>query len=313
MKKTVSEPTLVIITGPTAVGKTQVSADIARRLGTEIISADARQFYRELKIGTAPPGPELLARVPHHFVGHLSIFDYYNVSLFEQQALKVLQGIFSRSAYAVVTGGSGLYLDTLCQGIGVLPDADPAIRAYVQGFYGERGLEGLRSWLKRIDPVYYEKVDLANPNRMIRGIEVYLSAGIRYSELRRHQPVRRDFRIRRLVLNRDRAELFRRINGRVDEMVRLGLVEEAVAFFPHRELNALNTVGYKELFNWLSNLYPLHESLEKIRTNSRRYAKRQLTWFKRYPDAAWFHPDDLMGMMGFITNGKPAIRPSGSS
>lgn len=299
--KMASEPTLVIITGPTAVGKTILSAEVAHRLGTEIISADARQFYRELEIGTAPPGPELLDLVPHHFVGHLSIFDYYNVSLFEQQALEVLQQVFSRSAYAVVTGGSGLYLDTLCHGIGTLPDADPVTRAYVQGVYRETGLEGLRSWLKRIDPAYYETVDLANPNRMIRGIEVYLSAGIPYSELRRHQPVRRNFRIKRLMLNRDRGELFRRINVRVDDMVRMGLVEEAVRFFPHRMLNALNTVGYKELFSWLSNLYDLRTALEKIKTNSRRYAKRQLTWFKRYPDAAWFHPDDLDGIMRFIT------------
>jgi tRNA dimethylallyltransferase len=300
LKKTNSEPILIIITGPTAVGKTDLSVEIAHRLGTGIVSADARQFYREMKIGTAPPSPALLNKVPHFFIGHLSIFEYYNVSLFEQQALAVIDGLFARSGYAVVTGGSGLYLDTLCDGIGDLPDADPATRAYVQDVYRSRGIEGLRNWLKSLDPAYYGMVDLANPKRLMRGIEVFLSTGIPFSALRNNQPARRNFRIQRIVLNRDRKELFRRINDRVDSMVSLGLIEEAVSLFPYRDLNALNTVGYKELFGWLSNHFSLAEAVEKIRTNTRRYAKRQLTWFKRYNDAAWFHPDDVDSVMDFI-------------
>ena len=300
LKKTSSEPTLIIITGPTAVGKTELSVEIARRLGTGIASADARQFYREMQIGTAPPPPELLSAVPHFFIGHLSIFDYYNVSMFEQQALEVLDRLFATSGFAVATGGSGLYLDTLCQGIGDLPDADPAIRAYVREVFAEKGLEGLRGWVKSIDPEYYEVVDLANPNRLMRAVEVYLSTGMPFSAMRNHQPVRRPFRIRRIVLDRDRSELFRRINERVDLMVRQGLIEEAVGLFPHRDLNALNTVGYKELFAWLSNRMNLHDSVEKIKTNSRRYAKRQLTWFRRYSGAEWFHPDNPDAIMNYL-------------
>lgn len=305
LKKTGPEPTLVLITGPTAVGKSILGAEVAHRLGTGLVSADARQFYRELKIGTAPPDPETLARAPHHFIGHLSIFDYYNVSMFERQALEVLEKLFETSGYAVAAGGSGLYLDTLCQGIGDLPDADTGIRAYVQDVFRSGGLEALRNWVRRIDPVYYDEVDLANPNRLMRGIEVFLSTGIPFSELRNNQAVKRNFKIKRIILNRERSDLFARINQRVDRMLEEGLVEEAVAFFPYRHLNALNTVGYKELFAWLANRSSLQEAVEKIKTNSRRYAKRQLTWFKRYPEAGWFHPDDLEGIMSFIRYDRP--------
>ncbi len=300
MRMTFKDKTLIVLTGPTAVGKTDLSVNIAYKLNSEIISADARQFYKELKIGTAAPDISHLQKVKHHFVGHLSIFDYYNVSLFEQKALKVLEGIFQKTDYVVLTGGSGLYIDTLCHGIDHLPDAEPEVRQRIKQVYTKEGIEGIRQWIKQIDPVYYRQVDLGNPNRIKRGIEVFLSTGIPFSELRKQQYKERPFRIKRIIINRDRDELFDRINRRVDLMVKQGLIEEAIGFFKYRHLNALNTVGYKELFSWMSGCHDLKYALEKIKTNSRRYAKRQLTWFKRYEDARWFHPDQQQDIMGFI-------------
>lgn len=291
MTKISPRKTLVVVTGPTAVGKTSLSIDIAAHLQTEILSADARQFYRELVIGTAAPTAAELAQVPHHLVGHLSIHDYYNVSMFEEQAMAVLQDVFSRSDYAVLTGGSGLYIDALCQGIDMLPDADADVRNHVKQYYQENGLDALRSWLHSLDPAFFHQVDLANPNRIMRGIEVFLMTGRRFSELRTQRVVQRPFDIRLVVLNRERQELYQRINLRVDQMVQQGLIEEAISFFNQRHLNALNTVGYKEIFSWLSGQWPLHQGVEKIKTNSRRYAKRQLTWFRRYEHARWFSPD----------------------
>ncbi len=300
MRTTFKDKTLIVLTGPTAVGKTDLSVDIAHELNTEILSADARQFYRELKIGTAAPEDFHLQKIKHHFVGHLSIFDYYNVSLFEQQALKVLETVFQKTDYAVLTGGSGLYIDTLCHGIDQLPDAEPEVRQRIKQVHAKEGIDGLRQWIKKIDPAYYRQVDLANPNRIKRGIEVFLSTGTPFSELRKKQYKERPFQIKRVIINREREELFSRINRRVDLMVEQGLIEEAIGLFRYRHLNALNTVGYKELFSWISNCWYLKTALEKIKTNSRRYAKRQLTWFKRYEDARWFHPDDKKEIMDYI-------------
>jgi tRNA dimethylallyltransferase len=300
LTKTSYDKTLVVLTGPTAVGKTDLSLEVAGHLNAEIISADARQFYRELVIGTAAPTTGQLARVPHHMVGHLSIHDYYNVSLFEKQALDVLGSLFQRSDFAVLTGGSGLYIDALCYGIDELPDADPATRAHVKDFYRTHGLDAMRLWLKKTDPEFYEVVDLANPNRIMRALEVFLATGKKFSELRTRHTASRPFRIRKVIINRDRDELYRRVNQRVDHMVQQGLIEEAVSFFKQRHLNALNTVGYKELFAWLSDRWPLHVAIEKIKTNTRRYAKRQLTWFRRYDDAKWFHPDQSRQIIDFI-------------
>jgi tRNA dimethylallyltransferase len=291
--KNYKNKTLVVLTGPTAVGKTDVSIELALRLQTEIISADARQFYRELQIGTASPGLAALQTVPHHFISHLSIHDYYNVSLFEQQALKKLDELFASKDFVVLTGGSGLYIDTLCHGIDMLPDPDARARQSVRMVYDQEGLTGLRMWLKRIDPLYYDQVDLTNPNRMMRGIEVYLMSGIPFSEWRKKQIRKRPFAIKKVVLYRPREELFARINKRVYQMLDQGLVEEALHLYPFRQLNALNTVGYKEIYDWLANKVTLHAAMEKIQTNTRRYAKRQLTWFKRYEDATWFLPEEL--------------------
>jgi tRNA dimethylallyltransferase len=215
--------TVVIITGPTAVGKTDTSLTIARELGAEIISADARQFYKELKIGTAAPTPSELAQVNHHLVGHLSINDYYNVSMFEKDALALTHELFKRSDFVVLTGGSGLYIDAFCDGIDDLPEIDPQIRQKVKKIYQEQGLEGLRTQLRVFDPEYYATVDIANPNRMMRGIEVMLSTGKKFSHLRQNKYKPRPFNIKRIILNRPRQELFKRINQRTALMVEQGI------------------------------------------------------------------------------------------
>jgi len=292
-----------VITGATAVGKTDLSLDVALELGCHIVSADSRQFYRELKIGTAPPSQTELEKVPHYFVGHISVFEHYNAALFEQQAIPLIGKLFDKHDYVVVTGGSGLYLDTLCHGIDELPGISPLARRQVHEVYLREGVPGLRRWLKTIDPVYYRQADTANPMRMKRAIEVFLSAGIPFSRLRKSRHKTRPFRICRIVLDRPRQELFARINARTDRMIHDGLIEEGVCWFRFRELNALNTVGYKEIFAWLSNQWPLDVAVEKIRTNSRRYAKRQLTWFRRYADAAWFHPQERDAILEFIRRG----------
>ncbi len=292
--------TLIVLTGPTAVGKTALSLSLAECFHAEIVSADARQFYRELAIGTAAPSPHELATIKHHLIGHLSVVDYYNVSLYEQQALGVINDLFDKSDYVVLAGGSGLYIDTLCSGIDTLPPVDRLVREKVQRVFESDGLAGIRNWLKQVDPAYYHIVDPANPKRIMRGLEVFLQTGIQYSEHRKHQSVERPFTIKRVVLVRERDELFCRINARVHKMVRDGLVEECLFMYKCRHLNALNTVGYKELFAWISNEWPLNRAIEKIQTNTRRYAKRQITWFKRYPDAGWFHPDDFDGILQFI-------------
>lgn len=302
MKKSHNPNTLVVITGPTAVGKTETSLIIAEQLNAEIISADARQFYKELTIGTAAPTPSERQRIKHHFAGHLSVFDYYNASQFEQEALARIEQLFHHSPYVVVSGGSGLYIDALCNGIDDLPDIDPEIRADTQRYFKMHGLEGLRQQLKSMDPDYYDEVDKTNPNRMMRGIEVFMATGQKFSHLRKRQEVQRPFQMKKVILNRPRHELFERINQRTDRMVKEGLVEEALRFFKYRHLNALNTVGYKELFAWLENRMDLQQALEKIRTNTRRYAKRQITWFKRYKDAQWFLPSEVNNILRYIKN-----------
>ena len=292
--------TLVVITGPTAVGKTQTAIEIAQTLSTEIISADARQFYKELKIGTATPSSKELAIIPHHFIGHLSVADYYNASKFEFQALELLEKLFKNHQYVLITGGSGLYIDALCDGIDDMPDADDTIREKIKVLFNEQGIEGLRIQLEKIDPEYYEQVDLANPNRIIRGLEVYYGTGKKFSEYRKNQKKNRPFNIKKIILNRPRAEVNERINHRTDLMVKDGIIEEALSFYKYKHHNALNTVGYKELFLWIANQWDLPTAIEKIKTNTRRYAKRQVTWFKKYPDAKWISPDQQKEIIEFI-------------
>ncbi len=302
MSSLTTNKTLLVVTGPTAVGKTEITTLMARRLQTHIISADARQFYREMKIGTAFPDDKTLATVPHHFIGQLSMHEYYNAAVFEKEALSLLEALFLQHDMVILTGGSGLYIDTLCHGIDTMPDHDEEARKKTQALYHDQGIAGLRSLLRQFDPEYYERADKANHKRLMRALEVCFATGQPYSSYRQAVIKERPFRIRYIVLNRPRHELFDRINTRVDEMLSDGLIEEAIGLFRFRHLNALNTVGYKEIFAWLANRLTLQTAVEKIKTNTRRYAKRQLTWFARYKDAAWFNPDEFENIMDWVDN-----------
>ena len=279
--KTFKDRTLLVVTGPTAVGKTEYTLDLAERLGTVIISADSRQMFREMSIGTARPSPEELARVPHYFVGTLSIHDYYNVSMFEHQVLELLETLFVSHPVVIMTGGSPQYIDAVCKGIDEIPDPDPDTRAYVHNLYEHNGIEALRAQLQLLDPDYFALVDHNDHKRMCRAVEVSLQMGKPYSSFLHSTPKERNFHIEKYYLNRPREELFDRIGKRVDKMMELGLLEEARSLYPYRELNALNTVGYKELFDYFDGKCSLEQAVEDIKTHTRRYAKRQLTWFKR--------------------------------
>ncbi len=293
--------TLIIIAGPTAVGKTSFGIKLAKHYCTEILSADSRQFYKELQIGTATPEADELSAVKHHFIGHISIHDYYNVSMFENQALDIIDQLLESNNKAILLGGSGLYINVICSGISELPDPDPELRNELKATYQKSGISELRNILKKLDPEYYSTVDLANPNRILRALEVCITTGKKYSDLRKQPSKKRDFNIIKIGLERDRDELFERINHRVDKMMEDGLLEEVRGLYENKNLNALNTVGYKELFSFLDNKISLEEAIEKIKTNSRRYAKRQLTWFKKDKDYHWFHPDEFEKVVDYLT------------
>lgn len=282
--KTFNKPTLIVIAGPTAVGKTKFCLNLAKKYQTSIISADSRQFYRELKIGTAAPTEQELQTVPHYFIAHLSIHDYYSTSRFEQDVLQLLPSLFQQNQVVIMTGGSGLYLDTVCHGIDELPDPDPEIRQYVIALYEKKGIEELRKQLRILDYDYYQKVDIANYKRLMRAIEVSLQTGMPYSKFLQQKRKKRDFEIEKYCLVRPREILFERINQRVDEMMENNLLQEAKQLHPYKKLNALNTVGYKELFQYIEGQITLEEAINNIKVNTRRYAKRQLNWFKRDPN-----------------------------
>ena len=278
---TPSKPTLCVLTGPTAVGKTELSLQLAEQYRTAIVSSDSRQFYQEMSIGTAKPTSKELERVPHHFIGQLSVQDYYSVSRFEQDVLKLLPSLFAKSPVVLLVGGSGLYIDAVCKGIDDLPDPDPIIREEVIALYENEGIDALRRQLKLLDPPFYEQTDIANHKRLIRALEVCLQTGSPYSSYLKSNRKERPFEIKKYCLMRPREELFQRINLRVDQMMEEGLLEEAKSLLSYRNLNALNTVGYKELFQYMDGALSLEEAVEQIKTNTRRYAKRQMTWFKR--------------------------------
>jgi len=282
---------LIIIAGPTAVGKTSVAIDIARYFGCEIISADSRQFFHELKIGTAAPSPAQLSAVKHNFVGNLSLTDDYNVSRYEQEVLALLPELFQKNKVVILTGGSGLYIKAVCEGIDDLPDANPALRKSLHQKLESDSLAGLRALLQKLDPEYYRVVDLANPSRIIRALEVCMATGKPYSAFRKHEPAKRNFNILKIGLDLPREHLHRNINTRVDQMIAEGLEQEAHTFYPLRHLNALNTVGYRELFEYFDGNCSLAEAIEKIKTNTRRYARRQLTWFHKDKEMVWCNPD----------------------
>jgi tRNA dimethylallyltransferase len=295
-----SKKTLFVIVGPTAIGKTATAIRVAQELGTEILSCDSRQFYKELNIGVARPSDEELAAVKHHFIANLSIHDNYNVSMFEHDALALLDDLFATHDTAVAVGGSGLYVDALCQGITEMPDPDPEIRAELKKRLQDEGIESLRSQLRLLDPEYYEQTDIANPLRIVRGLEMYLTTGTPFSQIRKSEIKKRPFDIVKIGLTCPRDELYSRINLRVDEMVRNGLEEEARNLLPFRQLNALNTVGYKELFDYFDDNITLEQAIADIKTHTRRYAKRQITWLQRYSDIQWFDRKNLLNILQVI-------------
>ncbi len=292
--------TLIVLLGPTGVGKTELSLRVASHVGSPIISADSRQLYKELVIGTAAPTAEQLARIKHYFVGTLSLTDYYNASQFEEEVLLCLENLFQSTSNVVMTGGSMMYIDAVCNGIDELPTVSQEIRTNLMERFEVEGLDPIREDLKRLDPQHYNEVDLNNYKRVIHALEICLMTGRPYSELRTNTKKTRPFRIIKIGLTRDREELCDRINARVDQMMRDGLLEEARHVYPYKHLNSLNTVGYKEMFNYLDGEWPLDFAIEKIKRNSRVYARKQMTWFKRDKEINWFHPDNIEGILTFL-------------
>ena len=276
--------------------------DIAKHFGIPIINADSRQIYRELKIGTARPTDEQIQAVRHYFVGTLGLDDYYSASLFEQQVLQLLDQLFQTSDYALLTGGSMMYIDAVCDGIDDIPTIDEETRRLMKQRLADEGLEALCEELRRLDPEYYEIVDRQNPRRVVHALEICTMTGKTYTSFRRRERRQRPFGIVKIALNRPREELYERINCRVDQMMSDGLLDEARALYPKKELNALNTVGYKELFDYLDGRWPLEEAVERIKGNTRRYARKQLTWYKKDEQIRWFHPDDKQSIIDYIIN-----------
>ena len=290
--------TLVVVTGPTAVGKTALTMELAQHYGVPIINADSRQIYRELKIGTAAPTDEQLRQVPHLFVGSKSIDDYYNASMYEQEVLSYIKE--SSSPIQLLSGGSMMYIDAVCNGIDDIPTVRDDIREEMKRRYQEEGLEALCEELRQLDPEHYAIVDRQNYRRVIHALEICHQTGKTYTSFRTQQKKERPFRIVKIGLNREREELYNRINQRVDQMMKDGLLEEAKSLINKRGVNALNTVGYKELFDYLDGRWSLDEAVERIKGNTRRYARKQLTWYKRDEDMHWFHPNDKQQLLNYL-------------
>lgn len=292
--------TLIVITGPTAVGKTALTLEIARHYGTPVINADSRQIYRELKIGTASPTDEQLRQAKHFFVGSISIDDYYNASMYEQDVMEVISHLPTDVPY-LLSGGSMMYVDAICNGIDDIPSIREDIRAEVKQRYEEEGLEALCEELRRLDPEHYNIVDRQNHRRVIHALEICYQTGKTYTSFRTQTKKARPFKIVKIGLNREREELYDRINRRVDQMMEDGLLREAEGLVNKRDTNALNTVGYKELFDYMDGRWSLDEAVERIKGNTRRYARKQLTWFKRDESVRWFHPEQQQEILNYIS------------
>ncbi len=302
MQEQAKQPILIVVTGPTAIGKTSVSSEVARHFNTEIISADSRQLFREMVIGTAVPEAKDLAVIRHHFIHSHSIHDYYSASRFEEDVLAKLKDLFSRYNHVVMTGGSMLYIDAVCNGIDDLPAMDMEIREQLIRQFETEGIESLRFELKILDPVYYQEVDKRNHKRLLHALEICLITGKPYSSFRTNPKRERPFHMIKIGLNTDRKVLYDRINQRVDQMVAGGLEQEARDLYPFRQNNALNTVGYREWFEHFDGLTTASEAIEKIKGNTRRYARKQLTWFKRDKEITWFDLADTGKIIPFIEN-----------
>ena len=291
---------LVVIAGPTASGKTATAIKVAKALGTEIISADSRQFYKELPIGTAAPTPEEQSEVQHYMIHNLNVEDKYDVADYEQDVLDLLKKLFVNHDTVVLTGGSGLFIDAVCKGLDSIPDISEDVRNKVDELYKKGGLIALQNEVERLDPEYYNIVDKYNPRRLQRAVEVCYQTGLTYTSFRKNTVKQRDFKIIKVALLWERNELISRINLRVENMVKEGLLEEAKSMYPKRHLNSLNTVGYKELFEYFDGKVSLNEAIENIKINTRQYAKRQMTWLRKNNDYKWFTVDEQEDMLKYI-------------
>jgi tRNA dimethylallyltransferase len=291
---------LIVLLGPTGVGKTDISIDLAVRFNCQIISADSRQFFREMKIGTAVPADDQLNLVPHHFVGFLSVLDYYSSNLFERDVLKLLPELFKTNNIVLMSGGSGLYIDSVCNGIDDIPDVENSVRNKYMSMFSEEGIEGLRVALKISDPEHYSKVDLKNSKRIIRALEICETTGRPYSSFLKKQKRERDFNIIKIGIERNRVDLYSRINSRVDNMIKDGLEEEARSLLSFRNQNALKSVGYREFFDYFDGNISRDKAIELIKRNSRRYAKRQMTWWAKDREIKWFQPEQMKNIIKLI-------------
>lgn len=292
--------TLIVLIGPTGVGKTDLSIKIAEKYNSPIISADSRQLYSELKIGTAAPSEEYLRKIKHYFVGTLKLTDYYSAAQYESEVINLLNELFYTNDTILLTGGSMMYIDAICKGIDDIPTVDNDTRQMMMYKYEKDGLERLCAELKLLDPEYYSIVDLKNPKRVIHALEICYMTGKTYTSFRTGNKKERPFRIIKIGLNRDREELYERINKRVDIMINDGLIDEVRSVYQYKNLNSLNTVGYKEIIQYLDGNWTLDHAIEKIKQNSRIYSRKQMTWFKRDNEIKWFHPDRENEIMEYI-------------
>ena len=295
---------LIVVVGPTGVGKTTCCIQLAQYLQAEIISADARQCYQGMRIGTAQPTAEDMQNVPHHLINCLPLQQPYNAALFARDAHNILERLWKQHNQVLVTGGSGLYINALCQGLDHMPHVPPTIRTLLQNKLHKEGLPVLAKMLSSYDPQYYRMVDKANPQRILRALEICLATGKPYSTFRTRQPPTHAFRTIMIGLQRERQELYQRIDQRVDEMLQQGLIQEATTLYPYRHYNALQTIGYREIFGYLAGHYDQAAAISLLKRNTRRYAKRQLTWFKRHRKTRWFHPNDVPAILRHIQQTK---------
>lgn len=291
-----------MIFGPTGVGKTDLSIDIAEYYNAEIFSCDSRQVYKELNVGVARPSIDQLDKIKHHFIGNVSVTEHYSINKYENDIIHKLDNYFLSNDIAVLCGGSGLYIDAVCNGVDEMPDHDDNIRKEVTDFYEKNGIEAIRFELKKVDPEYYRKVDLKNPQRIMRALEMYRITGRPFSEFRKNKKVSRNFNILKIGINLDREVLYERINCRVDKMRNDGLKQEAEKLYEHKGLVALKTIGYRELFDAVESKISFDEAFELIKKNTRNYARRQLTWFRRYEDTEWFSPFDKENIIKYINS-----------
>ncbi len=292
--------TLIVLVGPTGVGKTKLSLTLAKRYGTPIINADSRQLFREIPVGTAAPTPEERSEIKHYFVGNLSLQNYYNASMFECDVINLLDKLYSKNDLALMSGGSMMYIDAVCNGIDDIPSVDTNIREQLKNKYENEGLDGIIKELERLDPDYFNIVDRKNHKRVIHAVEICYSTGKTYTSFRKRKKKDRPFNIIKIGLLRERNELYDRIDRRVDEMLKCGLLDEVKTVYPFRRLNSLNTVGYKELFDYLDGKCSLEDAVFKIKCNTHKYCRKQLTWFKRDSSIHWFSPENIEEIINYI-------------